>query len=96
MGKRKKNFPKKNTRNRTHKNKKTADTVSIGGEGIFRLDIEEGLPKNVCFPIALRVDKKLRDPLLPRFTEAETPQVTTAKLPYGTRKHPLRAATFLS
>ena len=41
-------------------------------------------------------NKKLREPFLPTFTEAETPQVTTAKLPYGTRKHPLRAATFLS
>ena len=41
-------------------------------------------------------NKKLREPFLPKFTEAETPQVTTAKLPHGTRKHPLRAATFLS
>ena len=41
-------------------------------------------------------NKKLRDPLLPTLTEVETPQVTTAKLPHGTRKHPLRAATFLS
>ena len=40
--------------------------------------------------------KKLRDPFLPKFTEAETPQVTPAKLPYGTREHLLSAATFLS
>ena len=44
----------------------------------------------------MNLQKKLRDPLLPKFTEAETPQVTTAKLPHGTRKNPLRAATFLS
>ena len=41
-------------------------------------------------------NKKLRDPFLPTFTEVETPQVTPAKLPYGTRELPLRAATFLS
>ena len=40
--------------------------------------------------------KKLRDPFLPKFTEVETPQVTPSKLPHGTRKHPLSAATFLS
>ena len=41
-------------------------------------------------------NKKLREPFLPKFTEVETPQVTPAKLPYGTRKHPLSAATFPS
>lgn len=41
-------------------------------------------------------EKKLRNPFLAKFTEAETPQVTPAKLPYGTRELPLRAATFLS
>ena len=48
------------------------------------------------FSIALDYTKKLRKPLLPKLTEVETPQVTPAKLPHGTRKHPLRAATFLS
>ena len=46
--------------------------------------------------ILLRKNKKLRDPLSPTITEAETPQVTPSKLPHGTRKLPLRAATFLS
>ena len=40
--------------------------------------------------------KKPRDPFLPKFTDVETPQVTTAKLPHGTRKNPLSDATFLS
>ena len=81
-----------------NKNKKSADTKVIGGnERIFRLKIKEGLPKTGVL-VALRglVNKKLRDPFLPKFTEAETPQVTTVKLPHGTRKHPLSAATFLS
>ena len=47
-------------------------------------------------PLFTPKNKKLRDPLSPTITEAETPQVTPSKLPYGTRKHPLRAATFLS
>ena len=68
----------------------------IGGT-IIPLGYKEGLTKT-HFWLALHdfTIKKLRDPFLPQLTEAETPQVTPAKLPYGTRKHPLRAATFLS
>ena len=63
----------------------------------FRVKIKEGLPRTDVFDSSSWfINKKLRDPFLPKLTEAETPQVTTAKLPYGTRKNPLRAATFLS
>ena len=74
----------------------SAHTDGIGGK-IFSLEYKER-PTKTCFgwPFVIFTIKKLRDPFLPQLTEVETPQVTTAKLPYGTRKHPLRAATFLS
>ena len=40
--------------------------------------------------------KKPRDPFLPQTTEVETTQGTPSKLPHGTRKHLLSAATFPS
>ncbi len=53
-----------------NKKKKSADTIAIGGFCIRC--IKEGLTENGCFLIVLRVFsiKKLRDPFLPRFTEA--------------------------
>ena len=79
-----------------NKKEKSVDTKHIGGKIFFRLEIEKGCRKNVVSRWPFMIQKKLHDPLLPKFTEAETPQVTTAKLPHGTRKHPLSAATFLS
>ena len=54
--------------------------------------IHQSISKSNTF----KKNKKLRDPLSPTITEAETPQVTPSKLPHGTRKLPLRAATFLA
>jgi len=63
---------------------------------LFSLVNRKGYRKTIVSRWPFMTIKKLRDPFSPKFTEAETPQVTTAKLPHGTRKHPLSAATFLS
>jgi len=63
---------------------------------LFSLVNRKGYRKTIVSRWPFMTIKKLRDPFLPKFTEAETPQVTPAKLPHGTRKHPLSAATFLS
>ena len=80
----------------------TAHTAYIGGGNVkkadLRLNIKEVKEKRQSLSLTSRFlkIKKLRDPFSPTFTEVETPQVTPSKLPYGTRKHPLSAATFPS
>ena len=62
----------------------------------FLIDLGEALSLSIGITRAFFAIKKLRDPFLPKYTEVETPQVTTVKLPRGTREHLLSAATFLS
>ena len=79
-----------------NKTRSFADTDTIDGRTRLSFYIGKGLRKiKFLSPLGIII-KKLREPFLPKCTEAETPQVTPVKLPYGTRKAPLSAASFPS